>query len=88
MEAWLAGTLVIANGASDVVRYHCERSGAGLLYEDEVELAECLAFLAEAPDSARQLAGRGRAYVLDNYQWDTVLDKVEAALSGWTAGNP
>jgi glycosyltransferase involved in cell wall biosynthesis len=88
MEAWLAGTLVIANGASEVVRYHCERSGAGLLYEDEVELAECLAFLAEAPDSARQLAGRGRAYVLDNYQWDTVLDKVEAALSGWTAGNP
>jgi glycosyltransferase involved in cell wall biosynthesis len=84
MEAWLAGTLVIANGGSDVVRYHCERSEAGLLYDDELELEECLAFLAEAPETAAQLAARGRPYVLDNYQWDTVLDKIEAALTTWT----
>jgi glycosyltransferase involved in cell wall biosynthesis len=83
MEAWLAGTPVVANGASEVVRYHCERSGAGLLYDDELELEECLAFIAEAPDTARALADSGRAYVLENYQWDTVLDKVEAALSTW-----
>jgi glycosyltransferase involved in cell wall biosynthesis len=88
MEAWLAGTLVIANGGSEVVRYHCERSGAGLLYDDELELEECLAFLAEAPETARELAARGRAYVLDNYQWDTVLAGVEAALSGWTSRAP
>jgi glycosyltransferase involved in cell wall biosynthesis len=85
MEAWLAGTMVIANGGSDVVRYHCERSGAGLLYEDEFEFEECLAFLASEPDAAAALASKGRSYVLDNYQWDTVLDKVEAALSSWTS---
>jgi glycosyltransferase involved in cell wall biosynthesis len=85
MEAWLAGTMVIANGGSDVVRYHCERSGAGLLYEDEFEFEECLAFLAAQPDAAAALAAKGRSYVLDNYQWDTVLDKVEAALSSWTS---
>jgi glycosyltransferase involved in cell wall biosynthesis len=84
MEAWLAGTPVIANGGSAVVRYHCERSEAGLLYEDELELEECLAFLADAPETARDLAARGRAYVLANYQWDTVMDKVEAALAEWT----
>lgn len=84
MEAWLAGTLVIADGGSDVVRYHCERSGAGLLYEDELELEQCLAFLAAAPDTARQLAAGGRAYVLENYQWDMVLDRVEQALCTWT----
>ena len=85
MEAWLAGTLVIANGGSEVVRHHCERSGAGLLYDDQYELEACLAFLAEAPELAAELAGRGRAYVLDNYQWATVLDNVEAALCTWTA---
>ena len=85
MEAWLAGTPVIANAGSEVVRYHCERSGAGLLYEDEYELEACLAFLAEAPQLAAELAARGRAYVLDNYQWATVLDNVEAALCRWTA---
>jgi glycosyltransferase involved in cell wall biosynthesis len=85
MEAWLAGTLVIANGGSEVVRYHCEQSGAGLLYDDRYELEACLAFLAEAPEVAAALAGRGRAYVLDNYRWATVLDNVEAALCSWTA---
>jgi glycosyltransferase involved in cell wall biosynthesis len=84
MEAWLAGTLVIANGRSDVVRYHCERSGAGLLYDDDRELEECLVFLAEAPDAARTIASAGREYVLDNYRWDTVLDRVEAAVTTWT----
>ena len=43
MESWLAGTPVIANGACEVVRWHCERSGAGLLYADEYELAQYLA---------------------------------------------
>jgi len=80
MEAWLAGTPVIANGESEVVRHHCERSGAGLLYGDEVELEECLAFVAEAPEAARSLAARGREYVLANYRWDRVLDRVEMAL--------
>jgi glycosyltransferase involved in cell wall biosynthesis len=84
MEAWLAGTPVIANGGSAVVRHHCERSGAGLLYHDELELEECLAFLVEAPEAAAALAAGGRAYVLDNYRWDLVLDRVEAAIASWT----
>jgi len=38
LEAMSAGTPVIANGASDVVRWHLERSGAGLTYDDEADL--------------------------------------------------
>lgn len=83
MEAWLAGTPVIANGASDVVRYHCETSGAGLLYADDVELEECLAFVADAP-AAAALAAPGREYVLSRYTWDRVLDRIEAALDRFT----
>jgi hypothetical protein len=30
------------------------------------------------------VAEGGWAYVLANYQWDTVLDRVEAALDEWT----
>ena len=85
MEAWLAGTLVIANGASDVVADHCARSGAGLVYEDELELEEALVFLSEAPEAAAEIAAAGRAYVIDNYRWEVVLDKVEDALVRWTA---
>jgi glycosyltransferase involved in cell wall biosynthesis len=84
MEAWLAGTPVIANGGSAVVRHHCERSGAGLVYDDELEFEECLAFLAAEPAAARALAAAGREYVLANYQWEDVLDGIEAALGEFT----
>lgn len=84
MESWLAGVPVIAWGASEVVSYHVERSRAGLLYRDEYEFAEALAFLAEAPEQARSLGRVGRQYVLDNYQWDDVLDRTERAITAWT----
>lgn len=86
MEAWLAGTLVIANAASAVVRHHCEASGAGLVYRDDVEFGECLAFLADAPQAAREIAASGRDYVLANYQWPDVLDRIEKALREWIPG--
>lgn len=85
MEAWLAGTPVIANGDSTVVRWHCERSGAGLLYGSDEELGQALRFVAEAPDAARRLAAPGRPYVLAHYAPDAVLDRVEDTLERWTA---
>lgn len=80
MEAWLAGTPVIANAASPVVAWHCERSGAGLTYEDDADLEQCLRFIAEAPEAAAELALPGRRYVLDNYTWPVTLDRMEAGL--------
>ncbi|MGA2803366.1 MAG: glycosyltransferase family 4 protein [Acidimicrobiales bacterium] len=80
MEAWLAETVVIASGASDVVTWHCERSGGGLVYVDEFELGQCLRFVAEAPAQAARLACMGRDYVLANYTWPTVLDAMERSL--------
>jgi glycosyltransferase involved in cell wall biosynthesis len=85
MEAWLAGTIVIGNGGGPVVAYHCEQSGAGLLYDDEYELEECLAFVADSPDAASHIAASGREYVLQNYTWDRVLDTIEARLLGLTS---
>ena len=84
MEAWLAGTPVIANAGSEVVAWHCERSGAGLVYDDASELEQCLLLLADAPEVAQRLAAAGRAYVLEHYTWDRVLDDVERTLEDWT----
>ena len=63
-----------------MLRWHCDRSGGGLTFADEFELAQCLSFLAAAPDEAARLAKAGREYVLANYQWDVVLDAMEASL--------
>ncbi|MEZ5182004.1 MAG: glycosyltransferase [Acidimicrobiales bacterium] len=80
MEAWLAGTPVIANGASAVVSWHCARSGAGLTYDDDASLEQCLRFVAEAPGEAAALAAPGRDYVLEHYTWPATLDRMEASL--------
>jgi glycosyltransferase involved in cell wall biosynthesis len=84
MEAWLAGTPVIASAAGEVVAWHLERSGGGLTYSDELEFAQCLRFLAQAPRAAAVLAARGREYVLANYTWEIVLDSMERSLVGLT----
>jgi len=81
MEAWLAGTLVIANGAAAVSRWHCERSDAGLVYDDDAEFEECLRFVAEAPEAARAIAKAGRSYAIEAASWVTVLDTIEADLT-------
>ncbi|MBI2709220.1 MAG: glycosyltransferase family 4 protein [Actinobacteria bacterium] len=83
MEAWLAGTPVIGNGRGAVVRWHCERSGAGLLYDDDAELEQCLRYVAEAPDDAATLAKPGRDYVLDRYTWPAALDRMESTIERW-----
>ena len=80
MEAWLAGTPVIANGESDVVTWHCERSGAGLTYHDWHHFAEALNFVAHAPEAAAKLGATGRDYVLEHYTWDAALDRMEDRL--------
>lgn len=80
MESWLAGTPVIANAAGEVITWHCERSGGGLSYNDDLEFAQCLRFVAEAPKAAAALAARGREYVLANYTWEIVLDNMELSL--------
>lgn len=90
MESWLAGTPVIGVGEGGVVRHHIERSQAGIVYDDEHELEEALAFVADRPELAARLGARGRTYVLDRYQWGDVLDRIESRIEAWVpyAGDP
>ncbi len=80
LESMLAGTPVVANGHSDVVRWHIERSGAGVVYRGQDELVECLRFVSHEPQAAAALATGGRAYVEANYQPEVVLDSLERYL--------
>jgi glycosyltransferase involved in cell wall biosynthesis len=80
MESWLAGTPVIASARGAVVAWHCERSRGGLVYEDDFELAQCLLLVEQAPELAKGLAANGRVYVLENYPWHEVLDRMEHSL--------
>jgi glycosyltransferase involved in cell wall biosynthesis len=82
MEAWLAGTPVLVIEGSEVVAWHCERSGGGFTFRDGTELAEHLQKLSADADLAAATATRGREYVLREYAWPVVLDRIEEDLRG------
>jgi glycosyltransferase involved in cell wall biosynthesis len=81
MEAWLAGAFVIANGKSAVSAWHCARASAGATYFDVAQLVAALRRISDP--STRGDGARGRAYVLREYTWPTVLDRVEGLVADW-----
>jgi glycosyltransferase involved in cell wall biosynthesis len=80
MEAWLAGTPVLTRKGSAVVGWHCARSGGGFTFSGSRELGERMSMLLDSPKLAAEMGAKGRAYVLENYQWPHVLDLIEADL--------
>lgn len=80
MEAWLAGTPVLAIDGSAVVDWHCRRSGGGLVFADGEQLGRHIRALHSDPERAAGMADLGREYVLREYSWPVVLDRMEADL--------
>jgi glycosyltransferase involved in cell wall biosynthesis len=81
MEAWLAGTPVLAIDGSAVVDWHISRSGGGIVFSDGASLAQAVASLELDAGRAAELAAKGREYVLDQYDWPVVLDRIETDLA-------
>jgi glycosyltransferase involved in cell wall biosynthesis len=75
MESWLAGTPALVNGKTEVLREHCVRSNGGLWWENGAEFRATLNYLLANPDQAAQMAAHGRHYVLENYRWETIIEK-------------
>ena len=88
MEAWLAGTPVLAVEQGEVVAWHCKRSGGGRTFRGQEDLAEALRWITRAPTEAAVMAERGRAYVLSEYAWPVVLDRMEEDLDAMTSTGP
>lgn len=81
MEAWLAGTPVLHIDGSAVVAWHCERSGGGFSFGNGPEMARHIQKLLGDPELAAATAEKGRRYVLEEYSWPVVLDRIEADLN-------
>jgi glycosyltransferase involved in cell wall biosynthesis len=80
MESWLAGTPVLALDQSEVVAWHCRRSGGGATFSDSQGLAAQLSELGSQPQRVTEMAAAGRRYVVENYTWPRVLERMEASL--------
>ena len=87
LEAFGAGTPVIANRASAVMAWHVERSGAGVTYENHAELVEALALAAQHPAAFDALAVDARDYVQAHYRPEVIHARADELLQEWTCGS-
>ena len=88
MEAWLQGKPVIANAACNVAREHIFTCGGGILYGSADEFSAAVRKLAENPALSQEMGRKGREYVLSNFSWDRIMERVEKALTGGVPPRP
>jgi glycosyltransferase involved in cell wall biosynthesis len=75
LEAWAAGTPVVAMEHSAVLAGHLERSGGGWLYRDAAGLDRALGELLASPGERRRRGLAGRAYVEEHYTWERTVER-------------
>jgi len=76
MESWLQGTPVIVHKNCKVTKGHCDRSNGGLYFESSAEFTSVVNKLVRNEDDTREMGKRGKEYVLKNYTWDIVAERI------------
>ena len=82
LESWLAGTPALVHAKSEVLRWQCARSGGGLWFRSYPEFEEELLLLLNHADLRARLGAAGRACVLSEYSWPSVMKRMFDALDG------
>jgi glycosyltransferase involved in cell wall biosynthesis len=81
LEGFALGTPALASARSPVLKDHCVRSQGGLYYTDAEEFAEALDLLVREPTLGQALGENGRAYVRENYRWESVLARYRGLIA-------
>jgi lipopolysaccharide biosynthesis glycosyltransferase len=80
LEGMACGVPAIVNGNCEVLKGHCERSGAGLYYTNGKEFSDCIRTLSENHDMHTAMADKAARYVRENYNWLSIMDKIDRAV--------
>lgn len=80
LESWLARTPAIAHAKSEVLRWQCQRSGAGLWFRYYPDFEEELMLLLTDRRLRQRLGESGRQYVLKEWSWEAVGRRLFASL--------
>ncbi len=81
IEAWLMGTAVLVNGWCGATREHCELSGGGFWYRNEVEFESTFKTLMSDAALRSQLAQAGKQYATSQFSWPAVHRRYQALLA-------
>lgn len=80
LEAFMARTPALVHAGSSVLQWQCRRSGGGLWFRNYPEFEEELSLLLNDESLRRQMGQQGREFVLREYAWDRVEQRLFAAL--------
>ncbi len=78
LESWLAGAPVVVNARCDATVEHCRRSGGGLWFQSYGDFEAVMDLLLTDRALAERLAGCGRRYAREEFDWDTIVERYEA----------
>lgn len=82
LESFLAGTPGLVHARSEVLKYQCEQSGAGLWFRSYPEFEAMLLRLIDDRALYKRLSMNGQRYVTETYSWPAVGRRFFDALEG------
>ncbi|HSH02901.1 MAG TPA: glycosyltransferase family 4 protein [Anaerolineae bacterium] len=84
MEGWLAGRPALTHRDSAVTTGHVQRSKGGLFFRTYPEFVGTINWLRQHPSETTRMGLNGRNYVLQNYTWETIIDRFTSTLNHWS----
>ena len=80
LESMMAGVPVIANDYSEVLKNHIQQSQGGYLFSDAESFKNVLETLLNPTTDIALLKSNAKRYVMENYNWDVVINKIHKAI--------
>ena len=80
LESWLARTPCLVHAKGAVLRDQCRRSGGGLWFKNYAQFEEEVLLLMDHPETRAALAESGRRFVLNEYAWSAVEQRLLYAV--------
>lgn len=74
LESMICGIPVLVNENCEVTKKHCERSNAGLWFNDYESFKKTVELIENNPDIRAKMGMAGKNYVIKNYSWDRVIN--------------
>ncbi len=75
MESWLNKTPVIVNSNCEVTKGFARESNGGLYFENYAEFEGIVNYYINNPDKAKTMGENGRNFVLNNFEWNIIVNK-------------
>ena len=76
LESMMMGTPVLVNGHCEVLKDHCEESGAGYYYLEYAGFKENLEKILNDKEQYKEMQENGKKYVETRYNWDSIIKQI------------